>query len=273
MSTNTNTQNVSYNPPRMINEPPQPLPQTVCATLEHSGIPTSAIESITDVPPIFDWMALIQLYKSTFRVSVTNTPKEALFSTYVLVHNQTANGVISNKMPIPWNYIPFLASRWWSGTVSYKFIAIKPKAMTGKLLIRYAPDPTYSFSDDSLRRNTSIEWDLGKSSEIEFDIPAFNPIEARPTWLPRVEPRKTVDPNSGYWIAWGGQSLPQVEWNFGWLTVEVAQKIVPGSVFPDSIRILVFQVFKNANFYLPTDLRGSSAHCLSLGMDSVKWPA
>lgn len=250
----------------MVNEPPQPLPQTVCATLEHSGIPISAPENITDVPPLFDWMAQIQLYKDSFRFNVGHQPKDEIYQTFVLSHFVRPDGVISHYRDIPWNYIPFLASRWWTGSVSYKFIAIKPKEAVGKLLVRYLPDPNFDFDNDKNRRGICVEWDLALSSELEFDIPAYNPMEARPTWLPHVDKYFSASGKN-----WAWQFPPQPSWNFGHIAIECAQMYVPGNLFPDSTRILVFQVFKNANFYLPTDLRGMTRHCLATGADSVSY--
>lgn len=252
----------------MVNEPPQPLPQTVCATLEHSGVPMSTVEPITDIPPLFDWMAQIHLYKESFRISATDEPNKHLYGTHVHTHQQTTNGRISSKLNIPWNYVPFLGSRWWSGSISYKFIAIKPKLVVGKILVRYTPDPNFVLSNDELKRNTSIEWDLALSSELVFDIPAYNVVEARPTWIPQTEPN-VQEPGR---VIWAPQSIPQVMYNFGQLDCEVATKLVPGSLYPDSVRILVFMVFNNTQFYLPTDFRGQSRHALAYGLDSINWP-
>nr|WPV63615.1 MAG: hypothetical protein [Wufeng shrew polycipivirus 2] len=260
-------QQMSYNPPRLVNVPPQPLPQTVCATLEHSGIPTSQEQQITDIPPLFDWMSQYQLYKGSFRFETTDTPKQILYTTQIGAHiMDSSDGVIDNKYLIPWNYIPFLASKWWTGEVSYKFIAIKPKAVVGKLLIRYAFDEGYDFTTDAQRRAVAVEWDLGLSSEISFDVNGLFPAQQRPTWIPRV-----LFQQASAGVLWAPQRLPYPEWYMGDIQVEVAQKLVPGSLFPDSIRILVFMVYKNTEFFLQTDLRGKSSHILALPTDAISW--
>ncbi|ASK12210.1 putative capsid protein [Lasius niger virus 1] len=263
-----NTQNMlQYNPPRLVNEPMQPLPQTVCATLEHSGMPTSAPENITDVPPDFSWMSELQLYKGNFNMDITQEPKTSIYTTYVLNHVTSSDGTLRDKFPIPWNYLPFLASRWWTGTISYKFIAIKAPLTGGKILIRYSYDPNFDMENlDKLRRGVAKEWDLSQGSECEFDIEGTFPIEARPTWIPHVGYT-----NAAPGVVWAPQSMPLPVWNMGFIECEVAQRLVPGALFPDRIRILVFQVFKNCNFYLPTDMRGQTKHMLSFANDEITW--
>lgn len=258
---------MNFNPPRTENTPIAPLPQTVSAVLEHSGLPTSALEMITDIPPDFSWMSEYQLYKGSFEMHVTDDPKSVLYSTNVGSHvNSYKTGIIEDVYIIPWNYLPFLSSRWWTGEVSYKFIAIKGKPIVGKILIRYAFDASYDFDTDNQRRNISVEWDLAESSEISFDVNSVFPAQQRPTWIPKVDYKDAV-----LGVVWAPQKLPYPQWYMGRIQVEVAQKLTPGSLYPDNIRILVFMVYKNTSFYLPTDMRGNSAHILALPEDDITW--
>lgn len=252
-------QTLNFNPPRIVNVPQQPLPQTVCMTLEHSGVPVDEMASITDIPPDFQWMTLLHRYSATFEVSKNKNPKDSLFEENVHVFRETSDGDIGKVFPT-WNLVPFVTSRWWNGIISYKLIAIKPPRVTGKLLIRYSFDPNDDFEDDKARRGICKEWDLGQSSECEFDVVACNTIKARPTWLPMIRHGSVT---GAYWL---DQFLPYQTWHYGSLRIELAQRIQVGSIFPDSIRVLVFKCFKNAEFYLPTDARGSAPHFLATGV-------
>lgn len=255
-----------FNPPRMMNVPQQPLPQTVQATLEHSGIPYSDNEMITDIPPSFDWMPLVQVYSHTFEYSTKDLPQKEL--AVFTVHNWISqpSGNPEYLKILPWTLVPFFCSKWWTGQVSFKFIAIKPPRVTGKILIRYSFDPFEDFEKDTRRRSIAKEWDLGQSSECEFDITGINTIKARPTWLPRVT-RKMIGGEHGVFAA---QGTPMTTWHMGTIRVEAGQLLQPGSIFPDSIRILVFKVYKNTQFYVPTDIRGSSPHTMCLGFEDLK---
>lgn len=247
-----------FNPPRILNEPTQPLPQTVCITLEHSGVPTSKMQAITDIPPDFSWMANLQLYKGSFTVKTTDMPKTRLYKTGVHNHKEDPN-LTGVPTPIVWNYIPLLASKWWTGKVSYKLIAIKPPRVTGKLLIRFSFDPYYDIqNEDALRRCVCKEWDLGTSSECEFDVEGVSPIGAHPTWLNEA---KYISPQDN--PLWAESLLPVAIWSYGFFQVEVAQRIQPGGIFPDQFRVLVFMSYKNSQFYQPTDMRGKLPHMLT----------
>lgn len=252
----------NFNPPRLVNVPLQPLPQTVCCTLEHSGVPMSAPENVTDIPPDFSWMTEMQLYDHVFEYKVADQPPKTELDSFN-VHNwrHYSSGSPENMPFSPWTLLPFYGSKWWNGTVSFKFIAIKPPRVTGKILIRYSFDPYDDFSKDTRYRSIAKEWDLGQSAECEFDVQATNTILARPTWLP-VTNASTTD--NGAFLA---QKIPLQEWHFGTIKIEAAQRLQVGSIFPDSIRILVFRVYKNCQFYQPTDFRGNAPHFLMLGTE------
>lgn len=262
-------QTLMFNPPRMINEPMQPLPQTVCATLEHSGIPTSQPEMITDIPPELDWMAQLQMFQESFRFNTNNDPKDVLYSMFLPAHRRGggAEGKLPQKDIIPWNYLPFMGSKWWTGQVSFKLIAIKPPKCAGRLLIRYSYFPEYDLSSDPSKKGPCIEWDLSLSSFIEFDVNGVCPMEARPTWLPEIQ---AADRPKNVNVVWGSQTLPYPSWSMGKITIEVSQRYVPGSIFPDSTRILVFMCYKNAKFFLPTDFRSDMATVLAKEFVSIK---
>jgi len=249
---------ISFNPPRNVLVPLQPLPQTVMGTLEHSGLPTSAIQMVTDIPPDFQWMSQIQNYVGSFIYKNTDEPQKVLHMRNAHVVQEKSDGNPENTTAV-WTTFPLLCTKWWNGFIGYKLLAIKPPRVTGKILVRYSFDPTDDFSSDTKRRMISKEWDLGQSSECEFDVTGVNTIQARPTWIPTI---------SYAWMQDGAfttQQTPQQEWHFGSLQIEAAQRLQVGSIFPDSIRILIFQVYKNPTFYLPTDPRGHTHHFLFTG--------
>lgn len=257
-------QTFEFEPPRIVNVPAQPPPQTVCMTLEHSGVPVDEQEMITDIPPDFGWMTLLQRYQTSFTVDKNDLPQKELLSLNVLNVEDVSGGDPGYIKNMTWAMVPFLGSRWWNGVVSFKLVAIKAPRITGKILVRYSFDPYDDFKQDSRRRSIAKEWDLGQSSTCEFDIVGANTIRARPTWVPHVKNGK-YHPGTVYGASWLEQATPIQTYHFGSLCIELAQKLQVGSIFPDKIRILVFKSFKNAEFYMPTDFRGEMPHSLAMG--------
>lgn len=258
---NEQEQQIANAPPRYPTLPVQPLPQTNLGVLEHSGLPQSELEAVTDIPPDLSWMMEMQLFDHQFRYSNQDQPKKELTTFYV--HSHQTLLYPAKAAYTPWNYLPFLGSKWWNGTVSFKFMAIKPPRVTGKLLVRYY---FYTKVTDTYYRGITKEWDLGQSGEFEFDVPAVNTIRARPTWIPRVvEADGDLAANLNFVTA----RITEPSWYMGELHVEAAQRLQPGGIFPDSIRILVFRVWKNSRVYVPTDFRGIGPHMLTWSKEDV----
>lgn len=243
-----------FSPPRYPSVPNQPLPQTIMGVLEHSGIMASSPELVTDIPPDFGWMTVLQLFQAAVTMSKNDAPGKLLLQDPVntLVYpEKKANKRVFHK-PY-WTILPLCGAKWWSGMISYKFIAIKPPRVTGKIIITYSFDPEFDQANNSKKMKVSKEWDLGESNVCEFDITGLNQIRLRPTWLPLYQNADYVTDTARF----VNQALPQYSWNMGLVTLEVANYLQPGNLFPDSIRILYFKSFKACNLFQATDLRSS----------------
>lgn len=266
---------VKQAPPRVLSVPQTPVPQTCFGVLNQTGSPPES-RQIMDFPPDFSWMTSMEIYLDTFRFprssTVASQPRKELWKTQVIDYSVGNALTVDGRAEIQnglktWHMIPFTTSRWWNGTVKYRFMAIKPPRVTGKILISYFPDGATANhlngigSNDLLRRSIKKEWDLGQSSDCEFEISAFNVIEARPTWVPRVSYYDMAQYSGAsvksQFCSWG---LPIPSYNLGALLVEEAQELQPGSIFPDSIRILVFISFQNCNFWTQCDPRSNRTH-------------
>jgi hypothetical protein len=261
---------LTFNPPRYATAPTQPLPQTCLGTVEHSGLSFSDPLNVTDIPPDFGWMTQFQHYLGTFEYSSTTPLRKTVWKAAVMGDNEL---VKIRDVNHPWVHLPFTTSKWWNGIPSFKFIAIKPPRTTGKLLVRYHfTQRSEVFQDDipenfpdTLRRGVSKEWDLGQSNIFEFDISNLNTVQAKMTWIPNTAPYSVDADITPY-----ASQLPiYTAYGMGMITVEPAQKYQPGGIFPDSVRIQVFRVFKNANFYIPTDPRSNQLHTLGTGLQML----
>lgn len=235
--------------------PGVPQPQTNLGTLEHTGLNVDELEIITDIPPSIDWMTSMNLYLGSFTYSVSSDMTKPLWARPVMASGAPSLG----HLPPSWLKMPFTGAKFWNGLACFKFIAIKPPRVTGKLLVRYSFKTPSSLKDaahDRLQRGIIKEWDLGQSSQFEFDISSATTVRASPTWVPSLE---VLDRT--YF------SLPLAvhpsTWWKGMFEILPAQRLQPGGLFPDTIRILVFRCFKNFSAYVPTDFRGVGKHVLT----------
>lgn len=248
-------------PPRAPTISMQPTPMTNQGVLSDFGVLSDPVQ-IGDVQPDFGWMAGYEIFQSSFVYSKDSQLYSILSTIFPYFKNHARNKIpsdLSNLINVSylradWHYLPFLCSRWWTGAVSLRFMAIKPELVTGKLLITWRPDVAEMVQEDhkdALHRRIKYEWDLGTSNEYSLDITGYNVTALRPTWL--FGTRAMSDGQIG-------SQPPLMSYTAGVVTVEVAQLLQPGSLYPDSIRILVFQSFKNCSFHTSTDARGNGDH-------------
>lgn len=249
----------THNPVRNYGLPQNPVPQTNTGLLEHTGIPFEPMENITTLPPQFGWM--VNQFKIHTLINVTSSMKVgAQIISFDALHGRNSDTDFKN---LPnWERIPFGNSIWWKGVVSYRFSIIKPPRVVGKLLVRYRQDNFRKYGakpaqdspiKDATYRSILKEWDLSASNHFEFDISASLPIRARPTKFPGIDE------------ATGGQApisfalsvTPWIDYSMGAISLEIAEPVAPGSIFPDTYTIIIERAFKEAEFMTPTDSKST----------------
>lgn len=250
-------------PPRAPTSPTVPNPMTNMGVMSDYGAP-SGYEEISDIKPDFSWLSSYEIYLDHFVFSASDSSEKELTGVYPMAKEYNAK---NNHRPVSlynivpdWHFIPFLSSRWWSGKVQLRFMAIKPKDVTGKLLLTWYPDVSeYDSSPglDSLRRKIKYEWDLGQSNEYSMIISGYNTTRLRPTWIPYVPFTPQLSQPS---VSSCGILPPLVNYTMGVVSVTVANPLQPGSLYPDSIRILVFHSFPDSSFHTSVDVRGDQIH-------------
>lgn len=264
---NNQTEQISetHNPVRNMGIPQNPVPQTNTGLLEHTGMPITPFENITTIPPDFSWMTSQFKVLTQATIDTTHTVGTVLYSANVL-HPNAAN---LNFIDSPnWERIPFASSIWWKGIVSFRFSIIKPPRVVGKLLIKYRQDNFMNLGPNSPGKDPNIkddtyrsilkEWDLSATNHFEFDISASLPIRARPTKYPSMV---TTPANEGP-TAYAQVVPPWINYSMGAISLEVAEMIAPGGIFPDSYQIIVERSFKNADFMTPTDTKSTYLLCV-----------
>lgn len=243
---------IQQNPPRTLGIPSVPVPQTNLGTLEHTGLPVEPQDPITDVPPDFSWMAQQWKYIDFFNINTSQDVSTKIYETPVVA--------AKNEITYPyWTRVPFSFSKWWTGAISYRFTAIKPPRVEGKLLVAYRQDAFRDLNTDkpitdNLQRSIIKEWDLSQSSQFEFDLTGSVPIRARPSqWTNPASP--FADESELVMTIAGVYSTPWTEREMGSIQILVAQKLSPGGIFPDAFKVLVEKSIKTPCFMTPTDSR------------------
>lgn len=245
-------------PPRALTIPAQPTPLTNCGILSDFGVPSDN-QNITDIPPDFSWMSALEIFKGSFRVGTDDILNKKIYQIYPgskVDPQDGSNGPLLEGIQADWHFLPFLTSRWWNGIIKLRFIAIKPPRVTGKLLFKWFPAPAAP-DEDMLARSIKYEWDLGLSNEFSITISGYNIACLRPTWIP-FKSGSWGDQSKNFG-SFAGYTMPLSQSTYGRLDVSLANSIQPGSLFPDSIRILIFQSFPGATFHTSTDIRGTEA--------------
>lgn len=248
-----NTQELlQNNPPRSLGIPTVPIPQTNLGLLEHTGVPIEPQDPITDIPPDFTWMVSQWKLVDTFVVKDSDAVGTISYTTPIVASKKDVD------FPY-WTTLPFHFSKWWTGSVSYRFTLVKPPRVTGKLLVVYRQDAFHNITDtaqtikDTLLRSIIKEWDISQSSQFEFDLTGSVPIRARPSqWIDPKDPFK-VKSLSGTGISY--YQTPWTEREMGAIQIQIAQQISPGGIFPDQFTVLVEKCIKTPKFMTPTDSR------------------
>lgn len=256
------TEQIQETPPRLLTVPQAPVPQTCTGVLCDYGLPSEPFQ-ITDFPPDFSWMTQIPVFLQMIRFD-ENTIGD--FEYINLPQVKTWNPY-NGKQFTPWLAFPFCCSRWWNGKVKLTFMAIKPSKVTGKILFMYYPDnASFGYYEGSQPNNIGPkrEWDLGLSSEFTLEIPGFNPIFARPTWVPQVE-----HPDTSLIASMARHQVPYQELSFGTLRMKVTQLLQPGSIYPSSVRILVFISFPDSQHYISCDPRSFQKMSIAYPLTSI----
>nr|QZZ63329.1 hypothetical protein [Nelson Picorna-like virus 8] len=248
------------NPIRNLGIPQNPVPQTNTGLLEHTAIPFEPMEQITDIPPDFSWM--VQQWKLNMLLTVDNTMAVGKVITFQnALHAAEINGADPMAGLPNWLRLPFASAIWWKGVVSHRFTIVKPPRVTGKLLVRWRQDSFGSYdgwgeqtTKDATMRSILKEWDLSESNVFEFDISASLPIKARPT---KFQPKRAFLPDQAKTVAFGFQTHPWIDVSMGSFTLEIAQQISPGGIFPDSFTIICERAIKDSSFMTPTDTKST----------------
>lgn len=215
--------------------PQDPAPQTVEGTLTNDGAigpPVPLTGGFMDVEDMLDtW-----LFLENVTMDENDTPNSVITS-----YSVQEDGGYGFKH---FAYMPLSLYDFGDYEIMFRFWAVKPPRITGRLLISYRPIIAGSSAVDVRYGNSTIEWDLAKTDYIDFVVPIWRRYRAVPNksivGLPIVE-----DPIIVY----------------GDIVLSVHTPLMVGSIYAGTIDILTYKKIKGAVFG-PSEFRtnyGSSA--------------
>jgi hypothetical protein len=275
-----NQETQKYTPPVYPLVAQVPPPQTNIGSLNENGLPILNTIKINGEPPNEELWGKRLEYVDSFVVSTADTPGKLLmsFDPARLLGNKV-NNTNYLECSLVWpRVLLFNSSIYFKAKIKYTFWAIKPPATAGKLRIVYIPgagyfhggdkDPTISYNndvqqnDDTYLRNYMWEWDLATKNMFTITVEGNNPLDVFPTKTAALtNPDKTYVSNGYLYEPDAG--CPIFSINFGSINISVQNQYIPGSIFPDNFRIVVFKHFENLENFVQVGPR-SYAHAVAI---------
>lgn len=242
-------------------EPQIPTLNTVCGVLEQNNNPLTEIKPMPGIPPSFESYTNRWEYVDQFPVSVGSVDTDIHRFAPMSVNNTDGN-------ILPFYMLPFRTSRFWNGSVDIKLWAIIPERYGGKFQIIYLPnhliDAQIPMNLDKQQRYILKEWDLSASDTCEFTVSGFNTILQRPTYYNDLPPAYTDDPSNVYTLSYPAIRTQRRTYHFGTIIIRVIQELQPGSIYPDTIDIVMYKSYPQATFQTITDFRNVTYHSINL---------
>jgi len=240
-------------------EPQIPSLNNVCGVLEQNNNPLTEPKDMPGIPPSFEsylsrWEYMLRIPVSTGRVNENVSRFPPMF-----INN-------ANNEFMPLHMIPFRTSRFWNGTIHFKLWAVIPERYGGKFQILYLPN---HFDDslpktDELQRYILKEWDLTATDTCEFSVKGFNTLLQRPTYYNELPEGHTDDPSSLYTFSFPAITTQRRTYHFGTIIIRIIQELQPGSIYPDTIDLVLYKSYPESSFQTITDFRNLTSHAIDI---------
>lgn len=240
-------------------EPQVPTLNTVCGTLEQNNNPLTEIKDMPGIPPSFESYLNRWEYMSQTQVTTGKVGEVVLRFNPMSINNSDDNCW-------PFYMLPFRTSRFWNGTIHLKLWAVIPERYGGKFQIIYLPN-TFTgdvIKTDELQRYILKEWDLTATDTCEFSISGFNTLLQRPTYYNDLPPAGTDDPTMVYYLSFPRIKTQARTYQFGTILVKLIQELQPGSIYPETIDLVLYKSYPDASFQTITDFRTDLHHSISI---------
>lgn len=234
-------------PPDTKGQPQNPPPQTVEGTLQHEGM------QMTLSTPLSGGFLDIQQIASLWRLtavktlSVNDNVGEHIFTWKTAF--ESGESTWMNFMS-HWRSLAHLCFDFTSYNIEWRLWCVKPQRAVGKYYIRWAP---FAFVGNTTTgtgvfgsglasgRSPLVEWDLARTDYIDFVTPKLKRYA-------RTATRVTA-------MGGGDYALHDELENRGYCTLQCANPIKVGSIFPDTYDVFIFSRLVNYELSGPSDFR------------------
>lgn len=225
--------------------PSIPPPQTVIGTLQQDGTETRILSMSPGERPFMQTHMARSVLISSFSVGTADNVGTQIFDVKFpqIPVTETAESAAKSDARYEFAYpqeFYYCQSVFWNAEVNYTVWAVKPPAAVGRMRLMFIPPDSLGSNTivDNAQRSIMKEWDMSASNLLEFSSFGYNMRNFRSTM-------STTVPNS---LAFNYLKRPDNDSIIGKLSLYVANRYQPGSVFADSCHIYLFQHFSNPQF-------------------------
>lgn len=244
--------------PIMEIPPSIPPPQTNNGVLQHNSSIVMDVERMPgEQPDMLIHMARMQLVGS-FTITTTNEVGDIVYGTNAIeipfvptIQSGSTALDLARHWPAYSSQVYMNQTRYWNAQVNYLFWAVKPPMAVGRTRLIYKPPNSLLTYDDNQREITK-EWDMSQDNQFMFSINGYNPLNMR---------HSVALPNPNSPVQYPARTNLN-DYKLGYIQMRLTNKYQPGSVFPETCYVYVFQSFTNPQFKVvrgPPLLREESA--------------
>lgn len=226
----------------------KPSPLTMTGTLDALGM-AGPLVPLPGFKPDLEWFFSRPRLVTTITVS-TGTPVGTPFYTFYPFK------VLSSFPLAHWQDLFLSMSKFWNGSIVWRFAMVKPPRVVGRLMLKYRPEAVLdaAANPEPSCRDIVKEWDLSASDFVEMEFNGFNAVDWRPVRVSNLS--QSGDSNvQNFQTLRLGVRTPLHQHFGGTCFLQVVQALQPGSIFPDSYTILVEVFMKNMQLAERADFR------------------
>lgn len=225
----------------VLDLPPSiPPPQTVISLLNQYGSSVLSSGSPPGEQPVMELHMARSIVIDSFFISTTDAPGDQKYNIEAPWFPSLRDTTLYRMSPTTPQMLYMVHSVYWNSELNYSFWAVKPPMAVGRARVSFRPPNSIGEGTDfdSHQRDIMKEWDFSASNIFDFGVVGFNPRNFRSTCA-------VASPNSA---VVSRVQIPLNDYKFGYVRMFMTNRYQPGSIFPDTCQVFVFQSFSMPQF-------------------------
>lgn len=225
----------------VLDLPPSiPPPQTVVSLLNQIGSEVVVPGISPGEQPVMELHMARSIVMGNFQISTADAPGDLKFNFETPQFPELGSTATQRMAPTTPQMLYFVHSCLWNAQVEYNFWAVKPPMAVGRARVSFRPPNSYGEATDfdSAQRDIMKEWDLSASNIFDFSVFGYNMRNFRSCMA-------TTRPNSA---VVDRVQIPLNDYKMGYLNFYMTNRYQPGSIFPETCHVYIFQSFVMPQF-------------------------